>query len=211
MPPPPGEAPTTLLYLQKQLSRSSSSSRSTRRFAQEAAAADLVGSDGGLDDRQADAADAPLVQGAAASGRERRPDPEPVQELVLGGPWLGSALMLRDERERPLPRVVRGLGVLGELPVEEAVRRTVVGDQLEVDARSGEGRSEGGVVLRRDVRVVARLERQDRRLELGRALVGPGLGRSARPASRRSRSHRPAHGLRRPRAMSCGRRSRTRR
>jgi hypothetical protein len=78
--------------------------------------------------------------------------------------------VLRDEREHPFPGVCRRGGVLLELAVEEAVGSPVVDDELVLDARRRERCVEGGVVLGEDVRVVARLQREDRRLELGGTL-----------------------------------------
>ena len=75
-----------------------------------------------------------------------------------------------DEREGSRPRV---LGVCCEvllLTVEEAVRRPFVDDDFVLDARGRERLVERGVVLGGDVLICARLEREDRRLELGGAL-----------------------------------------
>ena len=74
--------------------------------------------------------------------------------------------MAVDERQRPPPGIVRGSGERLLLAVEEAVRRAVVGDDLVLDACVRQRLREGGVVLGRDPAVVARLQREDRRLDL---------------------------------------------
>ena len=110
-----------------------------------------------------------------------------------------------------LPGVRRGVGVLLELAVEEAVRRARVGDDLVLDPGRGQRRVEGRVVLGGDVRVVAGLEREDRRGELGgalrRARVAVSLAGHPVEADRAGEAVAAA----RPRATSCGRRSRSRR
>ena len=53
-----------------------------------------------------------------------------------------------DERERAAPGVGRRVGELGLLAIEEAVRRTVVDDELVLDAGAGERLLERRVVRR---------------------------------------------------------------
>src|SRR3954470_17369143 len=74
--------------------------------------------------------------------------------------------MAVDELARPLPSVVRRLGVLLLLAVEEAVRRAVVRHDLVLDAGLGESTVERGVVVGGDVLVGAGLQCEDRRLDL---------------------------------------------
>src|SRR5262245_55246105 len=80
-----------------------------------------------------------------------------------------------EEREDALPRVGRGVGELLVLSVEETVRCAVENDDLVLDAGVRQGALEGVVVLCGDVRVVTRLEGEDRRLELVGSLRRPGL------------------------------------
>src|SRR4051794_9012305 len=80
-----------------------------------------------------------------------------------------------DEALDASPGVVgRGL-VLCLLAVEEAVRRALVGDDLVLDAGGRERAIEGRVLLGRDVRVVAGLERKDWRLHLRGQLNRSGM------------------------------------
>ena len=125
----------------------------------------------------------------------------------------GSALraVALEELERSAPRVGRRVRELFLLAVEEAVRGALVRDHLVLDACRGERLVERGVVLGRDVRVLARLQRQDRRVDLGGALRRARERRCAPRASRRSRPRPRARGLRPRQATSCGRRSRSRR
>src|SRR5205085_9914616 len=90
------------------------------------------------------------------------------------GPRRGSGGVAADELEDAAPRVLRRLGVVLLAPVEEAVRRTVVGDDLVLDTRLRERLVEGGVVGGRDVAVVSRLEGEDRRFDLRGTLQWPG-------------------------------------
>src|SRR5207248_3079742 len=83
-----------------------------------------------------------------------------------------------EEGEHAAPCIRRGLGELLEAAVEEAVRGALVGHDLVRDAGLGQRPIELGVVLSADVPVVAGLEREDRRLELGRArnhVAGPSV------------------------------------
>ena len=57
--------------------------------------------------------------------------------------------MRGDERERAPPGVVRRVGELGLLAIEEAVRRAVVDDDLVLDAGAGQRLLERRVVRRR--------------------------------------------------------------
>src|SRR5262245_25368121 len=75
-----------------------------------------------------------------------------------------------EEREHFRPRIVRGVRELLLLAVEEAVRRALVRHELVLDARVLQRALKGGVVLGGDVLVGARLQREDRRLELAGAL-----------------------------------------
>jgi hypothetical protein len=75
-----------------------------------------------------------------------------------------------DEREDSRPGIIGVCCELLLLTVEEAVRRPFVGDDLVLDARDRECLVQRGVVLGRDVLICARLEREDRRFELGGAL-----------------------------------------
>ena len=86
----------------------------------------------------------------------------------------GGSGALLDELERLLPGVLGRVGELLVLSVEEAVRGARVRDELVFDSRSRERRLEGGIVLGRDVRVVARLEGEDRPRHLPRPLDRPG-------------------------------------
>src|SRR5436190_1702658 len=86
-----------------------------------------------------------------------------------GGRRLGVG---REKRDDALPGLRRRGGVLLVFPVEEAVRRTGEDDELMLDVRGGEVRLERGVLLREDVRVGARLQREDRRLHRRRATLG---------------------------------------
>src|SRR5207253_5847126 len=79
-----------------------------------------------------------------------------------------------DEIEHPLPGACRVVGELLVAAVEEAVRGAGVRDDLVLDRGRGQRFVELGVELGRDVLVVARLERQDRRLDLAGALRWPG-------------------------------------
>src|SRR5437667_1171548 len=84
-----------------------------------------------------------------------------------GKPSLSWALGVRvDEVEDAAPRVV---GVSREVlvaAVEERVRGAFVRDDFVLDAGRGQRLVERGVELGRDVLVVARLEREDRRRDL---------------------------------------------
>ena len=138
------------------------------------------------------------------TGARRRPHLRPLREgrraLRADPPPAPSALLV-DEAQDALPRIGRCVGELLLLAVEEAVRRAVVRHELVLDAGLGEGLLEGGVVLGRDVLVVAGLEREDRALHLAGA-----LGRARRlallAAGRRSRPPRPGRDRRRRRATS---------
>src|SRR5581483_9704079 len=77
-----------------------------------------------------------------------------------------------DELEGAPPGVVGCPLELRLLPVEEAVRRTHVLDELVLDAGLVEGLVEGGVVLVRDVGIGAALEREQRAAEPGHLLEG---------------------------------------
>ena len=155
MPPPPGQTTTTLLFLQKsnlkdQLSLPLSKTLTLRR----AAAADRSRHGRGGDDRQADAAHGLLVHAHPAPGRQRGADPRSGRDVGSRPPSGSSALHPRsavprpsglqatlgvslDELEHAPPGVVRRVGVLLELAVEEAVRGAVVGDDLVLDAGRG--------------------------------------------------------------------------
>ena len=74
------------------------------------------------------------------------------------------------ERENSRPGVIGGCCEVLLLAVEEAVRCPFVGDDLVLDARGRERLVERGVVLGSDVLIGARLEREDRPLELRGAL-----------------------------------------
>src|SRR3954452_4228951 len=76
--------------------------------------------------------------------------------------------MPRDECEHALPRIGGSPRVLPEAPVEEAVWRALVGDELVLDSGCLERRLERGVLLRRNVIVDTRLQGQDGGLEVGR-------------------------------------------
>ena len=78
-----------------------------------------------------------------------------------------------DEREDSRPGIIGVCCELRLLTVEEAVRRPFVGDDFVLDACGRECLVERGVVLGGDVLICARLEREDRRFKLGRALRGP--------------------------------------
>src|SRR6185437_16575713 len=71
-----------------------------------------------------------------------------------------------DELERAAPGVVGVRLELLLLAVEEAVRSAVVLDDLVLDAGAGQRGVEGSVVVGGDVRVGARLQRQDRAFDL---------------------------------------------
>ena len=75
-----------------------------------------------------------------------------------------------DERENSRPRVIGGCCEVLLLTVEEAMRRALVGDDLVLDARGRQRLVERGVILGGDVLIGARLEREDRRIELRGAL-----------------------------------------
>src|SRR6266536_1343637 len=85
-------------------------------------------------------------------------------------PFSNRLPVAADEIEHPAPCVLRGGGELLLLTVEEAVRRTLVDDDLVLDAGGRERCLERGVVLGEDVAVVAGLQRKDRRLDVGRPL-----------------------------------------
>ena len=86
------------------------------------------------------------------------------------------------KREHAVPRVLGRGGELLVLAVEEAVRRAVVDRRPRARRRRpSSASSKARVVLGRDVRVVAALEREDRRRHLGRALRRPGRAVVARP------------------------------
>src|SRR5205823_12239929 len=74
-----------------------------------------------------------------------------------------------DELQRAIPGVVRGLRELFLLTVEKAVRRPVVDDDLMLDPGRAQGCFERSVLDLRDVLVGARLERENRALDLARA------------------------------------------
>ena len=116
-----------------------------------------------------------------------------------------------DELERAAPGVV-GVGLeLLLLAVEEAVRCAVVADDLVLDARAGQRLVERGVVLGGDVRVGARLQREDRALDLRRR-ARPGSRLPARASGRRrSRPRRRDRARTLPPPTRRGRRSRSRR
>src|SRR5262249_55809908 len=85
--------------------------------------------------------------------------------------------MAVDERQRAAPRVVRRSGEVLLLAIEEAVRRAVVRHDLVLYAGVGEGALESGVVVGSDALVGARLQGENRRLDLR------GAGDGARPAA----------------------------
>src|SRR5437763_2378528 len=87
-----------------------------------------------------------------------------------------------DELENAAPGVLRRLRVLLVAPVEEAVRRALVRDQLVLDAGLRERALEGRVRLRRDVGVGPGLEREDGRLHLSGTIDRP--GRAVAPPAR---------------------------
>src|SRR3954451_12194772 len=75
------------------------------------------------------------------------------------------------ELEYTSPPVSRCFGELLLLPVEEAVRRTVVDDDLVLYAGPAERLVELRVVLRSDVLIVSGLQREDRAPDLGDPLT----------------------------------------
>src|SRR5262245_50754202 len=79
-------------------------------------------------------------------------------------PESGIALQ---ERENTPPRILGCVRELLLLAVEEAVRRSVVDDDLVLDARFAERLVELRIVLRSDVPVVSGLQREDRALDVG--------------------------------------------
>src|SRR5438067_6138781 len=87
-----------------------------------------------------------------------------------------------DEFEHAPPRVLRRLRVLLVAPVEEAMRRALVRDQLVFDAGLRELALEVRVRLRRDAGVRAGLEREYGRLHLSGAIDRP--GRAVAPPAR---------------------------
>src|SRR4051794_15551777 len=94
--------------------------------------------------------------------------------------------MPRDECEHAVPRIRGSLRVLLEAPVEEAVWRAVVRDELVLDSGGLEGRLERSVLLRRNVIVDARLQSQDGGFEPGCEIdgarpAGAGTERSVEP------------------------------
>jgi hypothetical protein len=99
----------------------------------------------------------------------------------------------RDEGEHLRPRVVGRVGELLLLAVEEAVRRSLVGVELVVDSRRAQGSLERSVVRGGDVLVGSRLQREDRRLEIGRALCRArcAVATLARPAVEADRAGEP--------------------
>src|SRR6266480_4591366 len=104
---------------------------------------------------------------ASDSRRVSCPSSRPV---TVAGRAKRPLRVLRQKRKHLRPRVLRRVRELLLLPVEEAVRRALVGDELMLDTRSLESLLERGVVLGRDVLVGSRLQREDRRLQLGRSL-----------------------------------------
>ena len=75
-----------------------------------------------------------------------------------------------DECEDSRPGVIGVCCELLLLTIEEAVRRSLVSDDLVLDTRGRECLVERGVVLGGDVLICAGLERENRRFELGGAL-----------------------------------------
>src|SRR3954447_15929336 len=96
--------------------------------------------------------------------------------------------MALDESEHALPGVLGGLGEVLVAPVEEAVRGSVVRDELVLHAGVFERLLEGRVVLGGDVLVVPCLQSQDRRADrlgaVGRAWLPVALGRHSVEADR---------------------------
>ena len=74
--------------------------------------------------------------------------------------------MAVDERKRSPPGIVRRCGESLLLAIEKAVRCTVVRDDLVLDAGVRERPAESGIVIGRDAGIVARLQREDGRLDL---------------------------------------------
>src|SRR5437764_7016043 len=98
-----------------------------------------------------------------------RPDPRMSIEDYGSPTPLGAGIragVALEELHHPAPGVVRGLGVVLLLAVEEAVGRSLEGHDLVLDACVRERLLEGCVVLGGDVRVRAALEREHRRLDL---------------------------------------------
>ena len=140
MPPPAGQPPSTLLYLQRDNFKKELDQPLRKTLPlDEAAAADRPGHQGGGDDRPSHTPGGLLVQLPAAAGRERAAGARPLPDLEL----LNRYRVARDEREDAVPRVLRGVGELLVLAVEEAVRSAVVGDQLVLHPGGGERLVEG--------------------------------------------------------------------
>src|SRR5438067_9998860 len=102
-----------------------------------------------------------------------RPDPRMSIEDYGSPTPLGAGIragVALEELHHPAPGVVRGFRVVLLLAVEEAVRRSREGHDLVLDPRVLQRLVEGRVVLGRDVRVVATLEREHWRRDLGGAL-----------------------------------------
>src|SRR5207253_6181776 len=88
---------------------------------------------------------------------------------------LHALAMALDEVENAIPGIFGGRGEVLVAAVEEAMRRSLVDDELVLDPGLRERLLEGLVLLGRDVLVVACLQREDRRLDLAGAMRGARL------------------------------------
>src|SRR5687767_5837132 len=133
---------------------------------------------------------APTTRASSCGGTAR---PTPPSTAIASWPRRYSAWRREaaDEREDAPPGVGRGIGVLVGLSVEEAVRRTVVGDQVVLDPGGAQRLLEFRDVLGRDALVGAAEQAEDRTSELVRHVrrrrhaCAP---RSDRPAVKADRS-----------------------